>query len=987
MTRGADEVRDAGNDDTVAAAALDATVPRTVTDTGAALDPSDPLAPTVAAHVGASATASEDWVGRTIGRYRIERRLGAGGMGVVWAAHDPALDRKVALKVLPPLDAERRAHLEVRLRREAQALARLDHPNVVAVYDVGVAAESVYVAMQLVDGTTLDRHLARATPPPAAIIALFLDACRGLAAAHAAGIIHRDVKPSNLLVDQAGRVYVGDFGLARGAGDDDDAPADDRSLLSAEMTRAGAVMGTPLYMAPEQHAGEPATARADQYSLCVSLWEALFGCHPFAVGRWQHDTALAAMRADRVVEPPRRRGVPARVVRALRRGLRCDPAARWESMDELAAAIAPRGYGGWIAAGAGAFGIGGAVALTLGLTSGGATPLATCRAGAGAVHDTWPGQREALRAVIVDSGVPGASAAADQVASLLARHAERWRATRLATCEATHATGARSAEANALALSCLDGNLVVTRDAVGMLLGGDRGTILHAVEVIAGLPDPGDCTSQLTAGVAPPPADQLTAISAVRVAIGRAHALVDAERLAEAERALTEVSATAAQLGYAPLLAEVGYSMAHVLEQRGAPTTIAVYEQAAQQAIAGRADAIAARAYIGALRVAGGLPDVAKIATLLPLAEALTQRLTSDAERELLGLARATAAYGEAHYHDSLTECAQVFDTARSRGAEGLRVSGAACAARAALALSDLDAAQTWAERWLTAAEAWAGAGTYSTVDALEGLAMTRRRAGRLDEAATLLGRARAITRRVVGDDNLELAGIEIIEAQLAHQRHRAAEGLPLIEHALRVIDRERPDSKTAVNARASLAQLHRQLDHVDLARAAFADALAMARKVLRPEDDALGVVLFNFGSFLGQQGDVAAAEPLLAEAEALWRSAGNPRHISVRQVRAEFLLEAGRAREAIPEFEAVITALRAAGHDAAAVFAAQSELADALWVSGVDRARARALMTEVADATARTGLDGDAADARAWLAEHPLKPAGGSARPAPSPP
>ena len=986
--RGADEREDTGNEATIAALALEATAPRTVTDTGDALGPSDPLAPTVAGNAAARPRAVDDWIGRTIGRYRVERQLGAGGMGVVWSALDPALDRKVALKVLPPLDAERRAHLEVRLRREAQALARLDHPNVVAVYDVGVAAESVFIAMQLVEGTTLDRHLASAQPPPAAIIRLFLEACRGLAAAHAAGIVHRDVKPSNLLVDKAGRVYVGDFGLARGADDADDAPGGDHSLLSAEMTRAGAVMGTPLYMAPEQHAGAAATARSDQYSLCVSLWQALFGQHPFAAGRWEHDAALAAMRADRIVEPPRQRGVPARVVRALRRGLRWDPAARWESIDELAAAIAPRGYGGWIAAGAGALGIVGAVALTLGLTTGGATPLSTCRAGANAVRDTWPSQREPIRAAIVASGLPGASAAADQVASLLTRHADRWRATRLETCEATHAAGARSPAANAAALSCLDGNLEVTRDAVGLLLGGDRGAMLHAVDVVAGLPDPGACTSPLTAGVAPPPADQLTEIGAARVALGRARTLVDSDRLVEAERLLVEVAATATRLGYAPLLAEVRYATAHVLEQRSAPTAISEFEAAAQQAIAGGHDDIAARAYVGALRVAANLPDLPKVATLRPLAEALTQRLGANPEHaERLGLARAAAAFADARYQDSLTECVQVFDGARSRNAESTRVYSAGCAARAALALSDLDAAQVWAERWLTSAERWAGAGTYSTVDALQGLAMIRRRAGRLDEAAVLLARAHAIAARVSGDDSAEVASLEIIEAQLAHQRHHAAEGLPLIEHALRVVERERPGSKTEVTARASLAQMHRQLGHVELARRAFADALALARKVLRPQDDALGVVLFNFGSFLGEHDDVAAAEPLLSEAEALWKGAGNPRYLSVRQVRAEFLLEAGRKREAIPIFEETIAALRASGHDPAAVFAAQSQLANALWDTGVDRRRARAIMTELVETTGRAGLPALAAEAQAWLAQHPLTPAGGSARPATSPP
>ena len=265
---------------------------------------SDEVAPT---------TGVDALIGTSIGRYRVIARVGAGGMGVVYRALDPALDRTVALKVLPPLDEVRRGQLEERLRREAQALARLNHENVVAVYDVGIAETSLFVAMQFVDGTTLDDHLAANRLSPRKLLALFVAAGRGLAAAHVAGIIHRDVKPSNLLVDCQGHVYVGDFGLARGATDVERPSESGDDLLVSDMTRVGAVIGTPLFMAPEQHRGESATERADQFSFCVSLWFELFGRHPFVAGAWTREAALAAMEANRIVEPRRVAGVPARV--------------------------------------------------------------------------------------------------------------------------------------------------------------------------------------------------------------------------------------------------------------------------------------------------------------------------------------------------------------------------------------------------------------------------------------------------------------------------------------------------------------------------------------------------------------------------------------------------------------------------------------------------------------------------------------------------
>ncbi len=405
----------------------------TITDTGSEFAADLAVAATLAGH-GAAPAPDGDLTGKTIGRYRVQTRLGAGGMGVVWAALDPALDRQVALKLLPQLAAERRAHLELRLRREAQALARLDHPNVIAVYDVGVAAESVFVAMQLIDGASLDAYLAEHRPAPRRILALFTDAARGLAAAHAAGIVHRDVKPSNLLVDRRGRLYVGDFGLAR-TGADELAGTSDTNLLSSEVTRAGAVLGTPLYMAPEQHAGAAATAQSDQFSLCVSLWQALFGQHPFAAGRWTEAAAIDAMRADRVVEPPRRAGVSPRIVRALRRGLRHDPAARWPSMEALLAQLAPRSSAVWIGGGAGALAIAGAVGLTMMVTAPDPSP---CGAAATRLDARWsPSTRDPLLARLAQLDPSASGGTAHRTVELLDERAQRWRAAALDNCEAT----------------------------------------------------------------------------------------------------------------------------------------------------------------------------------------------------------------------------------------------------------------------------------------------------------------------------------------------------------------------------------------------------------------------------------------------------------------------------------------------------------------------------------------------------------------------
>jgi serine/threonine-protein kinase len=265
--------------------------------------------------------------GQRLGRYVVHRVLGGGGMGLVVAAHDPELARDVAIKLVRPslwraaTDASRGL-----LRREAQAMARLDHPNVVAVHDVGTDDGRLFVAMQLVAGESLDEWRRSAPRSWRQVLAVCLGAAAGLAAAHRAGLVHRDVKPHNILVGDDGAVRVADFGLAllrRPDGCEHDATP----------------CGTPAYMAPEQHRGEPTDERSDQFAFCVTVFEALHGCRPYP-GRRPDE--IAASIAEGRLRIPARGGVPRHVDQALRRGLAAAPAARFATMDELIAALAPR---------------------------------------------------------------------------------------------------------------------------------------------------------------------------------------------------------------------------------------------------------------------------------------------------------------------------------------------------------------------------------------------------------------------------------------------------------------------------------------------------------------------------------------------------------------------------------------------------------------------------------------------------------------------
>ncbi len=278
-----------------------------------------------------------------IGRYSLIEMIGRGAMGSVYIAHDPQLDRRVALKVVR--DA-RFAEDEVRARlsREARAMARVTHPSVVRVYDAGELADGVFIAMELVDGDTLAQWLA--VPRPwRDIVKLFIAVGRGLAAAHAAGIVHRDFKPENVLVDRLGHPAVTDFGLALAPATPREGALEDVTLATAhELTRTGVLLGTPRYMSAEQFRGGAIDARTDQFSFAVALYHALYGTHAFAgvtIGELRA-SVLAGKPHPRPAQTP----VPVATHRVLERALATDPAARYPSidalLDDLAATVRPK---------------------------------------------------------------------------------------------------------------------------------------------------------------------------------------------------------------------------------------------------------------------------------------------------------------------------------------------------------------------------------------------------------------------------------------------------------------------------------------------------------------------------------------------------------------------------------------------------------------------------------------------------------------------
>ena len=291
-----------------------------------------------------------------IGRYTVREQVGAGGMGVVYEAWDPTLKRKVALKVLRAdfIDPQRRSDYSERLLREAQLLASVSHPNILTVYEVMTWEGQVVMVVHFVEGVTLGRWLEVERPGWRAIVDVYMKVGAALAAAHGRGLVHRDVKPANILMERDGRVWLSDFGLACVIGRDvalvSSGDSAEPSVALSALTRTGTVVGTPAYMSPEQHLGAETDSRTDQFSFCAALFEALYGVRPFA-GETRHELSMQVCTGT-LRDPPPGADVPRGLHAVLARGLARNPEDRYPSMEALLDALgqstAPRRSRGWI---------------------------------------------------------------------------------------------------------------------------------------------------------------------------------------------------------------------------------------------------------------------------------------------------------------------------------------------------------------------------------------------------------------------------------------------------------------------------------------------------------------------------------------------------------------------------------------------------------------------------------------------------------------
>lgn len=942
------------------------------------------------------------------GRYVLQRPVGTGAMGVVYSAFDPSLHRNVAVKVLEA--PKTLGDVDHRLLSEAQALAKLSDPNIVPVYDVGELDGRLWIAMELVEGQTLREWLHSGARSWSEVLAVMLAAGRGLAGAHAAGLVHRDFKPENVMIGDDGRVRIMDLGLALlvEAAHREDGPTLHPSQDPSSSSPPAA--GTPAYMAPELFEGRPASERSDQFGYCIAFWEALFGVHP----------AL-----DPPALPPSGRQVPRWLRSIVRRGLEPDPSRRWEDMKALLCALEGgqartrrRRRWTWIGVATAA-----AATLTLGRRVEQHHREQVCDRSGDVVEQFW---NPKIRADVVTGlgavDVPHAGTTADAVAQMLATRAERWARARADACVAHDVEQRWSEDRLERARWCLDDVRFEFRAQTLRLTEADRRTANRAFGVVSRLRPLGDCLDPMVLDHQPAvPHDRRGAVADVRERLAAAAARLGAGAHDEEVAWARDLVGDAEAAGWAPLSAKTRVLEASFLRESSRYDEAIEAAQAAYfQAVRIPAWDVAADAAIVLVAIAAnlgrrelgqmwhrharvalghghGTVDLRTQVLLNNLGILYTATGEYDEARTTLeqALRRATDAFGEDHpeVSTSLLNLATVeYETGhyerarelleravrireRALGPDHLEVSIAL--ANLATILSETghaDEAREVLERVLAVQEANLGPDHPRVSQVLNNLAISYSRSGDLDRAMELHERALSIRERRLGPDHPQVATSLDNLAQIHSKRGEPHEAIALQERALeireRVLGPEHPDVADTLNNLG--VELLRQGNRTR-ARALIERGLSVRESTLGPDHPLVAVSLTNLAAL---EDDMSRVLEIDRRILSIREAALGPDHPEVARVLTNLALDSGvdtaGSLELLERAVAIFDAHRGRQpREGAARFG----LARALEAGGQEPSRARTLAEEALGAHRAERNATQVARVEAWLAAAARKP------------
>ncbi|MEM9460426.1 MAG: serine/threonine-protein kinase [Myxococcota bacterium] len=784
------------------------------------------------------------------GRFLLLGTLGRGGMGTVFKAYDESLDRSIAIKVLHPGTSEHHAD---RLRREAQALAKLSHPNVVHVYEVGEVAGQWFIAMELVPGQTLRRwhegeHDWRAR------VTMYVRTGAGLAAAHAAGLVHRDFKPDNCIVDQQGRPRVLDFGLVRGAvssmGSSPSVEPEGSDTAWRTCTQTGAVMGTLGYMPPEQIRGRTVDARSDQFAFCVSLFEALYGDRPFTdrPGAQSRAQVLEAIAKGTIRPAPRGTKVPEVVRKIVVRGLANDPAARWPSMDallaELERLLAPRKRS-WLMLGL----AGGLVAVAVGLAFYVEVSF-RCEGAVAHLRDTWDDPRRAeVEAALLATGLPYSNDTWEHVRGRLDDYARRWADRHTEVCEATSVRQEQSTEVMDLRMECLRQRRVALKQAVDVLADTGEAEVRNAVKLVANLPALSRCDNvdALRADL-PPPEDPAVAheVWSLRAQLLRASSLERVGRYDDALLVTEQIVEQAEALDYPPLTAEASLLRGRIRDAKGE------YPEAQQDL---------ERAYALAAEHGHDGPEAEAAAWLINVVGA---RRAHHEEGQWWG--RTALALARGRHVEPQTLGHALVNLGLIRRAQG-----------------ELDDALRYFQRALASFESALGPDHPDVAQALRSIGAVHRARGELDDALAHYRRASAIVERTLGPRHPAAAGLLNNIGNVLKRQDEPGEALEHYERASAIIEQALgPKHPHLASMHNNIGNLLQDQGELDDALAHFQISVTIWEQALGPDHPSVADALHNIGSLMTRRYALPEAQEHFVRALTIREAALGPEHPDV---------------------------------------------------------------------------------------------------------
>ncbi len=904
--------------------------------------------------------------GTIVGRFLVLGRLGAGGMGVVYAAYDPELDRRVALKLLR--GSSREGDVRARLLREAQAAARLSHPNVVSVFDIGVFEERVYFAMEYVEGVTLAEWL-RGERSWQDVVKMFVQAGRGIAAAHEVGVIHRDFKPENVLVGRDGRARVVDFGLARAADGEATPPpvlatnADPDETqpairgISDRLTRTGALLGTPRFMAPEQFSGGEITPSTDQFGFCVALYAALYRTLPF---RGDKVTELASSVLAGEIAPPVATPGPVALRRAIVRGLSVDPSRRHASMAallrELERASSQRRRR-IVVAGAAAAAILVAGGTLLASSARDAAP-GPCLDAARKVRSVWNADREArVRSAFEARQLSFGELAARGVSDRLGTYANAWAAMRTDACEATHVHHEQSEQLLDLRTVCLDDRLAELAALVLAFESADADTVSRSIDAADRLPSLGPCADRaaLAAAIRPPDATIASRVDAVAGELATVATLERLGKLAPALAAAEHACAAADAIKYPPLTARCRLVVGRLVEDATGNhrRAIELLADSVTQGLAGNDRNRTAEAALSlAKTLFAGAGPYEEAERWAKLADGAATQLSDRGEVDgQLAAVRGLIAMRRGRFADALPQFERLLAVrGRLDPRGGLPVANAhVFLGHALAALGRIDDAESHYKHALAVIEEVSGRAHPNLNPVLDGLGQVAFSRNRPKDALPHLERALAITRSTVPPGHPSLINAL---ANFGATLSNAGE----LDRALAVLEEAR--TTVAPTDRRELALVLSNLVAVYQQKGDPAKALATAEQALVVEREVKGethietaLAHYNVGDTLLSNDRPRDAVDSIRKAIAIWDQQLPPDHpyLDAGHIAiGDALLRAGDPRSAIAPLELAVAAGKGAGPRT------KFFLARALWESNADRKRGVAVAKQVLAALPR---------------------------------